>query len=117
VVLGVLVPDGRASSVRIEFPDPWPKDRHASHRLMQPFFVRQVRRALEPGGVLVAATDDAAYQEQMRAVVEGVGGFEGGEVDPRAHREISDGTTIFERKGLARGATIRWFLWRRLPRA
>jgi tRNA (guanine-N7-)-methyltransferase len=115
VVLGILLPDARVSTLRIEFPDPWPKDRHAHHRLFQPYFVREARRVLEPGGILVAVTDDAPYQEQMRTVVASVGGFEGGETDPERERSLADGTTIFERKGLQRGATIRWFLWRRLP--
>ena len=115
VVLGILLPDARAAAIRVEFPDPWPKDRHAHHRLVQPHFVREARRVLEPGGALVRATDDAPYQEQMRAVVASAGGFEGGEVDPERERSLADGTTIFERKGLQRGATIRWFLWRRLP--
>jgi tRNA (guanine-N7-)-methyltransferase len=115
VVLGILLPDARAAAIRVEFPDPWPKDRHAHHRLVQPHFVREARRVLEPGGALVMATDDAPYQEQMRTVVASAGGFEGGEVDPERERSLADGTTIFERKGLQRGATIRWFLWRRLP--
>jgi tRNA (guanine-N7-)-methyltransferase len=113
VVLGVLLADARASAVRILFPDPWPKERHASHRLVRPFFVREVRRVLEPGGTLVMATDDAAYQRQMEETVAADGGFEGGPVEPGAERSLNDGTTIFQRKGLARGAAIRWFLWRR----
>ncbi len=115
VVLGVLLPDARAAAVRVLFPDPWPKERHAPHRLFQPFFVREVRRVLEPGGALEAATDDAAYGDQMALVVGGVGGFEGGAADAGDERSLDDGTTIFERKGLARGAAIRRFLWRRLP--
>ncbi len=115
VVLGVMIPAGRAAAVRILFPDPWPKDRHAAHRLFQPFFVREVRRVLEPGGLLEAATDDAAYGEQIATVVAGVGGFEGGATAPGDERSEGDGRTIFESKGLARGASIRRFRWRRLP--
>jgi len=126
-VLGVMLPDGCAATVRILFPDPWPKDRHASHRLLQPFFVREVRRVLEPGGTLLLATDDAAYGEQMRAVVEATGGFGGvpgdlsgsrWEPDPGVTvdgREAYDGTTIFERRGLTEGRAITRLLYRRLP--
>jgi tRNA (guanine-N7-)-methyltransferase len=115
VVLGVLLPDARASVVRIEFPDPWPKEKHAGNRLIQPFFVREVRRVLEPGGTLHMATDDAPYQGQMVAVVEAVGGFAPASPDGPEERSADGGTTIFERKGLARGATIRRFRWVRLP--
>jgi tRNA (guanine-N7-)-methyltransferase len=115
VVLGVLLPAGRAAAVRVLFPDPWPKDRHAPHRLFQPFFVREARRVLEPGGILAAATDDAAYGDQIERVVRETGGFEGVPGGESGERSRDEGTTIFERKGLAQGAAIRRFRWRRLP--
>jgi tRNA (guanine-N7-)-methyltransferase len=126
-VVGVLLPDGFAATVRVLFPDPWPKDRHASHRLVQPWFVRELRRVLEPGGLLLLATDDAPYGEQMREAVATAGGFEGApedssgtrwEPDPGVTidgREAFDGTTIFERRGLAEGRPIARLALRRLP--
>ncbi len=129
VAVGVLFPSGSVDAVRVLFPDPWPKCRHGTHRLVQPFFIREVRRILRPGGLLVLATDDEPYQNQMERTVAEAGGFrdvlgeEPGEDEelrsmamPRlgaGERIGSDGTTIFERKGLARGRGIRYFRFRR----
>jgi len=114
VVLGILLPPGGVNAVRILFPDPWPKDRHAGNRLIQPYFLREVRRVLGPGGILWMATDDAAYQRQMVEVAESVGGFAGGPYDGPEERTPTDGITIFERKGIQQGRSIRYFRYRRL---
>ena len=52
----------------INFPDPWPKKRHAKNRLVQPPLVHALATRLVPGGVLHAATDDTAYAEHFSEV-------------------------------------------------
>lgn len=49
------------SSIVVNFPDPWPKERHARHRLLQAAFFRLAASRLEPGGSLRLATDHPGY--------------------------------------------------------
>jgi tRNA (guanine-N7-)-methyltransferase len=53
----------------INFPDPWPKERHAMRRLVQGDFIHELARRLEPGGELRLATDDPRYSEQFCEVL------------------------------------------------
>ena len=64
----------RARVVHVSFPDPWPKRRHWSRRLVNTAFLRDVWEVLEPGGVLRLMTDDEPY---FRAMEEAVAAFEG----------------------------------------
>ena len=42
----------------VHFPDPWPKKRHAHHRLLQPKFLNMLCQVLKPGARLHLVTDD-----------------------------------------------------------
>jgi tRNA (guanine-N7-)-methyltransferase len=53
----------------INFPDPWPKDRHARRRLVQGPFIADLAHRLVDGGELDLATDDPDYAQQMVAVL------------------------------------------------
>jgi len=61
---------GSLDEVRVFFPDPWPKARHAKRRLVGAEFAGLVADRLRPGGRLHVATDWAAYAEQVLRVVE-----------------------------------------------
>lgn len=65
------LPAGCLERVYVLFADPWPKKRHAERRFVQPDNLRQLARALRPGGLLRLATDDPILQawttEQMQA--------------------------------------------------
>jgi tRNA (guanine-N7-)-methyltransferase len=41
-------PAGSVAQAYINFPDPWPKKRHAKNRLIRPVFVAEVARILQP---------------------------------------------------------------------
>lgn len=68
-VVARALPTGSVRTFWVNFPDPWPKKRHAARRLIQPGFVRELVRALEPDGVLQVATDAVAYAEWIDEVL------------------------------------------------
>ncbi len=63
------VADAALAAVHVYFPDPWPKARHHKRRLVQPPFLKEVHRILQPGGVLRLVTDHADYFVQMERVL------------------------------------------------
>lgn len=55
----------RVEGVYVNFPDPWPKFRHAKNRLFQTPFALHLARTVSPDGVLTVVTDDAVYGHQI----------------------------------------------------
>jgi tRNA (guanine-N7-)-methyltransferase len=68
-----LLPPESVSLAHLLFPDPWPKRRHWSRRLIQPDFVRDLARALRPGGELRFTTDHAHYFETGQEAIREAG--------------------------------------------
>lgn len=56
------IPDGFLDKVFILFPDPWPKKRHASRRIVNPDNLQEIARILKKGGLLRIATDHKVYK-------------------------------------------------------
>ena len=62
------IPDASIQQVFVNFPDPWPKRRHAKRRLLQPIFLDVLVEKLMPDGIIDIATDDDAYSQQIGKV-------------------------------------------------
>lgn len=60
--------ENSVDKIFILFSDPWPKRRHAKHRLFQQEFVRKLIRVLVPDGQIFIAHDDPVYISQIREV-------------------------------------------------
>jgi tRNA (guanine-N7-)-methyltransferase len=63
-----LLPPESVKVFHVAFPDPWPKRKHWSRRLVQVDFLAAVHAALTVDGELRVKTDDANYFQHMRAV-------------------------------------------------
>lgn len=59
------VPNQMISEIFINFPDPWPKRRHAKHRLITLSFVFQLNRILKTQGNVTLSTDDEKTAKNM----------------------------------------------------
>jgi tRNA (guanine-N7-)-methyltransferase len=59
-------PPACAGYIHVLFPDPWPKRKHHSRRLVQTDFLKTCAHLLKPGGILRLVTDDADYARFMR---------------------------------------------------
>ena len=60
------LPEASIDAVFMNFPDPWPKDRHAKHRLVKAPFVDELERVMKKEAVATFVTDDTTYSEQMQ---------------------------------------------------
>ena len=101
-VVAHLIPRASVGAYHIYFPDPWWKRRHHRRRLFTVQFARELARTLIPGGAIHVATDVPAVFTLMRATL----GATGCLTPIEAARPPRTLQTTFERKGLARGATI-----------
>ncbi len=54
--------------VYINFPDPWPKDRHKKHRIINNLFLDRLSELMKPGASLAIASDHRDYIEHMLMV-------------------------------------------------
>jgi tRNA (guanine-N7-)-methyltransferase len=58
------LPKESISFVYINFPDPWPKKKHAKHRLFQAPFLEDLKKVMSEEAKICLATDDMPYLEQ-----------------------------------------------------
>ncbi len=59
------VKENSVNQIYVNFPDPWPKEKHAKHRLLQPAFTKELGRIIAPNGEALLVTDDKTYCSQM----------------------------------------------------
>jgi tRNA (guanine-N7-)-methyltransferase len=116
LVVEELLAPGSVSAFWINFPDPWPKKRHARRRLVQPGLVRLLATRLAPGGLLHVATDDAAYAEEIDAALSGEPLLENALAPARSLPDVEGRLqTAYEREWRAEGRRLHFFTYRRIP--
>ncbi len=113
-VVRELLPHACVETFWINFPDPWPKKRHARRRLLQPGLVRELALRLVPGGTLHVATDDVAYAEQIDAGLAAEPLLENALAPERFARGVPGrSATAYELEWRAEGRPLHFFIYRR----
>jgi tRNA (guanine-N7-)-methyltransferase len=119
IAIPELFPENSIASAWINFPDPWPKERHGPRRLVQGPFISELLDRMLAGGVLNLATDDSAYAQQMAEVLAAAPRLEN-EYAPEPYRRDCRGRspTAYELEWKSIGRTCCYFAYRkRAPEA
>jgi tRNA (guanine-N7-)-methyltransferase len=113
-VIARQLPDASFDTVRIFFPDPWPKKRHHKRRLVQADFVAALARVIKPAGLLHIATDWPHYAEHISDVLSDSADFEPLAPGEAARYPMSArAPTKFERRGRRLGHEVVDLYYRR----
>ena len=101
--------------VRIFFPDPWPKKKHAKRRLINTMFVDELSKKMAAGASLTIATDWEEYALEITSIIDASSAFilkEDVADSPFPDEEAGggySGQTKFEARGIRLGHSI-WHL-------
>lgn len=102
-------PASSVSEAFVNFPDPWPKRRHAKHRLLTLAFAQAVSQALRDGGAFTVVTDDPDYSALTIETLTGSGFFRSDFPEPYYVTEWPEyGTSYFEELWRGKGRAIRY---------
>ncbi len=111
------VPDASVHAVYVNFPDPWPKERHAKHRLIRAPFVEQIHRVLQPDGVATVVTDDTTYSEMVIREMAPFPGLRSLYTAPYFSTELEGyGTSFFDTLWREKGRLIRYHQYQKIKR-
>lgn len=93
----------------INFPDPWPKGKHAKHRLFQSAFIQQLRRVLSSDAKVTVATDDNEWANRISHALHQNETFQSAFPHPYYVTEWPDyGSSYFEQLWRQKGKTIHY---------
>jgi len=101
------------SGVTINFPDPWPKARHESRRVINPSFLELLASKMLHNAPLNIATDHEAYQEAIETYLSESPYFKSSTNEPYVLSVENRRQTKYERIALSEGRIPRYYLWQR----
>ena len=112
-----LLADATVEEFWINFPDPWPKARHARRRIVQAPFVSQMASRLVDGGVVQIASDDFSYAQHIGRTLAAEPLLRNAFNAPWRSEVPGRLETEYEAAWRAQGRPLHFFCYERLPRA
>jgi tRNA (guanine-N7-)-methyltransferase len=113
-VLRDALADSSVACFWLNFPDPWPKKRHARRRFVQPDSLAWLVRRLAPGGLLRIATDDPDYAEWIDERLAAAPELENCYAPDRWRASVADrAATAYELEWRALGRSFHFFEYAR----
>ena len=106
------LPPSLFSGIYINFPDPWPKAKHAKHRLFHPDFVEQLARTSKKDAELLMVSDDPLWVERTTTVIEENPLFTGPFLQ-KTHPKYET-TSFFHKLWLSKGKIIHYLGFKRV---
>ncbi len=101
------IPNQSVGEISINFPDPWPKARHAKHRLIQSEFIQEMGRIIAPQGTLMFVTDDKLHSQWFIKKVATHPGFTSVYPDPYYTTDLNAyGSSFFDELWRSQGRSI-----------
>lgn len=109
------IPSQSIRSIFINFPDPWPKRRHAKFRLIQIPFIQEICRILQPEGELTMVTDDEKSSDEFIDLMQRFTSFQSVYSAPYFVSTFPNyGFSSFDQLWREQGKTIRYHLFRKI---
>jgi len=102
-LLRELFPHSSIDAVLMQFPMPWPKEKHAKHRVSSPKFAETLRHVLKPGGTFELVTDQEGYALEAQGFLGSCPGLEVISFETNPDRPFR---TKYEKKWLDEGRSI-----------
>ncbi|MEY2520239.1 MAG: tRNA (guanine-N7-)-methyltransferase [Verrucomicrobiota bacterium] len=96
-----LLPPGSVDFFHLMFPDPWPKRRHASRRIVTKTFFAFIHQTLAPHGTLRITTDQHDYFRKIESLAATSPGFV-----PTVDEQRQSGSSTFEKRFRQSGTEI-----------
>ncbi|MBY0528767.1 MAG: tRNA (guanine(46)-N(7))-methyltransferase TrmB [Rhabdochlamydiaceae bacterium] len=97
------------SSAYINFPDPWPKEKHAKHRIFQESFISEMSRVVRKEGIATVVTDDPIWAERISEAMQKNPQWRSQFPEPYFVTEWPDyGSSYFNDLWLEKGRTIHY---------
>ena len=99
-LVNLFLPGECVSAYHVYFPDPWPKARHAKHRLFTSWFLANLLRTMTIGAALYVATDVPDYAASIFSMANTRG------LHPTGDTVAGVTATGFARRFIAEGRTV-----------